>query len=426
MLNSYTERPLRQKVEGIIRLGTKDVAAGGMIKNEPYFILKDAPEVIKAYNNETPEAIHIVFPSNDLSEVANTSLSYWKGVYDKSGKMIPATKPVCSSEKGPGIDGTPGEAIWFDRNSLPPREDMLSDRDPNNGYIKRVCRGEGCCHWVDAKGRSMCKAAMVLKFFVPMTGYFDLHRCVTHSKTSMGEIYGYLSSFIVSQPGGLLGKVFRLYKEGSVVHRWDDKKKAEVKTIMPILKIKQDREFVAKYGAEMTARFNKNNQVMPVFISSGASDTVFLPPLDDDSEDGVVFVDDEPIQAEMTPAQRADVVLQDPEVWEAFDKLEAVMGKTFPSVEARTKARHVYILQKEALSGNVRDNVIDGLTKSFLHFVEKLQVQVDQEKKQEELTLGATPDPVMSGAVPPPEEDVPTTTVQETLDSLDPLPSVEG
>jgi hypothetical protein len=425
MLNTLTERPLRQKVEGIIRLGTKDVAAGGRIRNEPYFILKDAPEVVTAYNNDTPEAIHIVFPSNDLSEVADTSLSYWKGVYDKSGKLVPATKPACRSERGPGMDGTPGEAIWYDRNSLPPKEDMLSDRDPVNGYIKRVCRGEECCHWEDDKGRPMCKASMVLKFFVPMTGYFDLYRCVTHSKNSMGEIYSYLSSFVISQPGGLLGKVFRLYKEGSVVSRWDDKKKAEVKTVMPILKIKQDREFVAKFGDEMTARFKRNNEVMPVFISSGTpTDTVFLPPPDDGSEDGVVFVDDEPAQAEMAPAQRADLVLQDPEVWEAFDKLEAVMGKTFPSVEARTKARHVYILQKEAAGGNVKDNVIDGLTKSFLHFVSKLQVEVEQEKAQESLTLGSTPDPIMSGAVPPPEEDVQAT--QEALENLDPLPSVEG
>lgn len=405
MLNMLTERSARPVVEGVIRLGTRESLSGGRIRNEPYFILKDAPEVAAAYGTETPDAIHIVFPSNDLEQIAHTGLYYWRGVKDKAtGKMVSGKKPACYSEKGPYIDGTPGEAIWYDRNTLPPQGDILSERDPATGYIRRVCRGKDCVHWQDDRGRPMCKAAMMLKFYVPMTGYFMLHRCITHSKTSMGEIYEYLRWFVGTQPGGLLGKVFKLYKDSSVITRWDNNSQSETKQVMPILKIKQDREWGAKFGEVVTAKFKQNNQVMPLFLTGSATDQFLPPPFEDSGEEGVDYVDaDEDTPAEpvvLTPAQRADLVLSDPEVQEAFGKLETAMGKP---LDVRT--RQSYVLKKEG-EGDVKVAVIDGLTRSTLEILAKNAPQPEPEPE---------PAPVVEEPAPDAQEP--------NLGSIDPLPT---
>lgn len=108
---------------------------------------------------------------------------------------------------------------------------------------------------------------------------------------------------------------------------------------------------------------------MPVFLASGDRDQFLPPPLEDSGEDGVDYVDtdEERPAAPLTPAQRADQVLADPEVQEAFAKLEDVMGKPFD-----IKTRQKYVLNKEG-DGDTRVAVLDGLTKSVLEILAKKQ-----------------------------------------------------
>jgi hypothetical protein len=396
-------------VKANIRLGTR---VNGKLQNEAYFVLAEAPEV-KAVYGDQPEYLEVMFPGDDLDAVAPANLEWWSGTRDKDGNMIGGDL-VCSGN-GPFADGSPGVAVWKDRTRLPPAEECASERDPKTGFVQRYCRGEQCSDWLDAKGFPRCKQTMRLYFILPRVSPTNVYRITTHSWNTMFEYHRLLKW--VQQTEGLAFKPFKIFKEAKSVKHWDSGKGREFSRAMPILRIEKDEMFMGLYGDTIKEQLKLLRDSRFFLVAPPEPEPMLL--------EGEGTIDMEETQAvALSPAQRADVVLQDPEVQEGFDKLEAIMGKTFPSAEARTKARHVYILQKESLAGNVRDNVIDGLTKSFLFVAGKIQEQADREKAQESLTLGAAPDPVMSGAVPPPEEDVPVT--QEVLENLDPLPSVEG
>lgn len=410
MLNRLLESTGAPPIKGNIRLGTR---TNGKLQNEAYFVLNEVPEVKEVYG-EQPDFLEVMFPGNNINYLIPANFEVWSGgKTDKDGN--PVGGDLLCSGPGPSADGLPGIATWRNRDRLPPVEELASDRDPKTGHVLRHCRAEQCSDWLDAKGYPRCKQTMRLHFILPLVSPTNVYRITTHSWHAMFEIFKLLDW--VNKTEGLAYKSFKLLKEPKSIKRWDSAKGKESSRVMPILRIEKDDMFLKIHGERLkeTLRLLRENQFM--LLAAPEPEPLLI-----DGEGALDMEEAQPVV--LTPAQRADLVLQDPEVWEAFDKLEAVMGKTFPSAEARTKARHVYILQKEALSGNVRDNVIDGLTKSFLHVVGKMQEQADREKAQEALTLGTAPDPVTSGAVPPPEEDV--VAPQETIENLDPLPSVEG
>lgn len=397
MINRLLESTGAPPIKGNIRLGTR---TNGKLQNEAYFVLNEVPEVKEVYG-EQPDFLEVMFPGNNINYLIPANFEVWSGgKTDKDGN--PVGGDLLCSGPGPSADGIPGVATWKNRDRLPPVEEQASDRDPKTGHVLRHCRAEQCSDWLDAKGYPRCKQTMRLHFILPLVSPTNVYRITTHSWHAMFEIYKLLDW--VNKTEGLAYKSFKLLKEPKSIKRWDSAKGKESSRVMPILRIEKDDMFLKIHGEKIkeTLRLLRENQFM--LLAAPEPEPLLI--------EGEGTIDMEEAQAApLSPTQRADLVLQDPEVSGAFDKLESVMGKRFDA-----KARQMYILKKEK-EDDVRSAVIDGLTRSTLDILAKQQ-------QPEAMTLGNTVSPVMSGAVPPPEEDMPP--AQESIEVLDPLPSVGG
>ena len=369
-------------IKANIRLGTR---VNGKLQNEAYFVLNEAPEVKEIYG-EQPEFLEIMFPGDSLEAIAPAALECWSGTRDKDGKIIGGDL-VCSGP-GPREDGSTGVAVWRDRIRMPPEADCIGGRDQKTGYVQRHCRGEQCTDWLDAKGYPKCKQTMRLYFIIPRVSPTNVYRITTHAWHSMFEYYRLLNW--VKETEGLAFKPFKIYKEAKSVKHWDASKGKEFSRAMPILRIEKDDLFLQVYGKLLSEKL-KALRDSRFFLAA--------PP-----EPGPMLLDSEgPLDVEevpLTPSQRADLILADAEVQEAFSKLETVMGKSFD-----VKARQMYVLKKEG-EDDVRLAVIDGLTKSTLEVVNRtvhVEAQAEVQTASEVL-------------------EEPQVTAAELLDKVDPLP----
>jgi hypothetical protein len=351
--------------------------------------LTDAPEVAAIYG-EQPEFLEVMFPGDALDVIANAELQYWTGTRDKEGQIIDGAL-VCSGP-GPTGDGTPGIAVWRDRNRTPPQEDCASSRDPRTGYMQRYCKGEGCCDWLDGRGFPKCKQTMRLYFIIPRVSPTNVYRITTHSWNTMFEVHRLLKW--VKDTEGLAFKPFKLYKEAKTIKHWDSAKGKEFSRAMPILRIEKDDVFLPRYGLEIeeklkTLRDSRFYLMTPPepepLLVSGESDMTQEAP-------------------EETPAQRAhriaNAVLAEADVQEGFAKLESAMDRVFD-----TKSRLMYIMKKSD-APDVKEAVLDGLTRSTMEVLAKSQPVMVEEVA-----------PVTNEAAPISPEAPPA----ELLDKVDPL-----
>jgi len=382
MLNSMIEST-RIPVKASIGLGTR---INGKMKNETYFVLKNAPEVAAVYGPE-PEFLEVMFPKPSVADVAPSDLEYWTGKRDKEGNIVDG-ELLCSGP-GPMSDGTPGVATWKDRNRMPPESDCLGPRDPATGWVKRACRQDGCCDWLDDKGYPKCKQTMRLFFIIPRVSPTNVYRITTHSWKSMREFYNQL--LWVEDKEGLAFTPFRLYKEATNIKRWDVASGKELSRVMPILKIVKDDMFLTLYGAEIKEKFKVLREKQYFLGAMAEPEPIMLDAPDD------TVVDVEP---ELTPVQFAQQLLADPDITLAFGKLEDLKGIKFSN-----KIKMDAILKKKD-EPDVKYAVLEALERSIIDALPKEQPQAPEPAAE---TVGVV--------------EVEVQVQVQALDSIDPLPA---
>lgn len=339
-IRQVEERP-RRKPRGTIRLGFKDDGDKGKLHNTEYFILTDAPDVQEAYG-ENPSELDIIFPSNIIEEVAPAYFEMWKGVRDRDGVM--RGRLVCKGD-GPSVDGTPGKAVWRDRESLPPTEELLGTRDPATGYINRVCYGDGakgacrsCVNLKDHRGNPLCKPTLRLYVVLPRVSMYEFYLLTTHSWNTISDV---ISQLNVLQRMGvpINNRVFTLYKETQAATPWSESLQREFKTTINVVKMRENKKFMELYGDVVRDNIRA--------ISEGAL-TLALPTVDQASLPPPAF-EEEVLNAgavgaeDVNPAKElAEEILDDPDIITSFRILEGVKGVTYSP-----KARLIAIRKKE-------------------------------------------------------------------------------
>lgn len=320
-------------IRGSIRLGTQE--ENGRMRNEPYFVIDDLPEVKEVYG-EKPTHLDILFPLDDIEKVAPSEYQMWAGG-DKG--ML-----VCSSD-GPGYNGEPGEAIWRARDKRPPENEITGERNPITGCLTRMCRGQQCVDWVDQKGRSRCSQIMRMLFLLPRVSRSDVYLVTVRSWKTIRSVYSWL--FHCQNTGiPLYNRVFTLYKEEQTVTHYDAIQDKEFRRNMPITLMRPNDSFMKEYGQQVL-QAQKIYQREVAFSFPEVEDTQLLPPARDMSHTPALTAEnEEPNHA------WAEELLQDPEIQDGFRQLEVAMKKSFPP-----KARLISILKKEG-SDNIKNSVL--------------------------------------------------------------------
>lgn len=274
---------------------------------------------------------------------------------------------------------------------MPPESEIISGRDPRTGYVQRACLAEQCSDWLDQKGYPKCKQTMRLYFIIPRVSPTNVYRITTHSWNSMYEYYRLLDW--VRKTEGLAFKPFRIFKEAKSVKHWDSAKGKEFSRSMPILRIEKDDMFMRLYGTQLNEQLKAIRDSRFYLMAPPEPEPMLL-----DSESYVA-----PEKVEETPLQRAlriaTPLVTDPEVVEAFEKLEAVMNRGYDE-----KSRLSYIMKKFE-EPDVKLAVLDGLTRSALEILSRTNAAIPFAPLE------------VSAEVP--------VTAQEMLEKMDPLPVQE-
>lgn len=390
-IRQVEERP-KLKPRGIIRLGYKEEGEKGRMHNTEHFILTDAPDVAAVYG-ENPQEIDIIFPSNIIDQVAPSAFEYWKSVKNKSGDREGIL--VCRGD-GPSADGTPGQALWLDREVLPPREEWIGERDPATGNIARMCYGDGargackpCSNFRDQRGNPLCKPTMRMYVVLPRVSMYEFYLLTTHSWHTITDVLGVLHT-LQKMRVPITSRVFTLYKESKGARPWSETQQRQYQTIVQVVRIRENKDFMALHGDTV-----KEN--IKAIVDGGLMS--FLPTLDPTAslppppafEDGVISMDAPP------PAKDAAAqLLEDPEVARAFAHLETLKG-----VKYSEHSKIIAIRKKEHLQ-NPKEAVLNELNKQIQDEMSK-NIVVEQE-----------------ASVPPPPE-----VVEEQPPTLDDSPDVE-
>lgn len=341
------------KPRGIIRLGFKDEGDRGKLHNTEHFILKDAPDVEEVYG-ENPAELDIVFPSNNIDQVAPSHYELWKGTRDREGNM----KGSCTCRgTGPSQDGTPGTAVWYDREALPPAEEIIGKRNPATGHLSRVCYGDGargecrpCIHLKDMKGNPQCKLTLRMLVFLPRVSMREFYLLTTHSYHSLKDI---LSQLYIFQRMGIPinNRVFTLYKETQAANPWSEQQQRAYKTIINVVKMRENKQFMTKYGDEVLKRIESNARGDIAAVLPSADQVASLPP--------PAYEDEVLNEPTLTPKNIAEELLADPEVSDAFELLESLKGAKFS-----VKSKLIAIRKKEG-EPDLKAAVLSQLYKSI-------------------------------------------------------------
>jgi hypothetical protein len=385
MINSVDES-LWPPVHANINLGTFDEKTR-QFENTPYFVLDEAPEVAKVYGDR-PTSLEIMFYHREVEKSARAQLELWSGgAYDSEGNRI-GGKPRCFGN-GPYTDGRPGRAEWFDLKELPPEESIAWVRDPKTGIVPRVCYGENCVHWQDAKGKPMCKQTMTLIFTIPLVSLDDLYRITTHSWTSIRDFQSLLQTN--ASIGGIVGVPFRIFKEDRTKTHTDKITGKVYKRAMPILGIGKSLDFFEKHGGVLQDKANKLMERKNYLKAYTSEDAVYL------SRSGL-DMEALPEAIPLTPAERAKELLTDPDVMAAFVRLEDAVGKKF-----NDKARSQAILKKEN-EPDMKAAVLESIEQKVLEAAERNK-------------------PVAVEVVVEPVAEVVVPSADQVMDAMDPLPA---
>lgn len=388
---------IRQLVEspnivckGTIGLGIKDPN-----KSHPeiadHFVLDDAPEVKRVYGEE-PQALDIVFPVDDLDLIIPSWFKYWSGQRrNDAGKIIDGTL-VCIGD-GPGKDQEGNEiagvATWRDRGRSPPEDQMISQRDPQTGLIKRACWGTKC---TDA---GKCKQNMQVYCILPLVSPKDIYRIDTSSWRSMRSFFNTLNQMQMLG-AKIAGRAFRVVKKEVPVTFWDKEKQKEFKSMKPLIFLEEwdQHEFLQLHGKHVESlqsqlAAGKIHLKLPSKEEAQLLPSPELYPTDPAAPPGA----DAPAVTQ-TKVANAQSVVADPDVKAAFDDYAAVLGKPLTD-----KDRLILVRQKEG-APDLKTAVLEAIKKG------KAEIQAKNEKhaegKKVQAKPAAAPKTETKPAAPPP------------------------
>ena len=326
-------------VIGTIRLGIRKETDRGMEypSNTNYFVLHDAPQVMEVYGKE-PQELDILFPADDLEASVPTWLKwYGAGMKGKDGKVV-GGKLKCIGN-GPGADGLPGQAKWFDKT------------DQATGVVPaRACLGEQCPDWNDGKGNRQCKPSMTVYVMLPKVSPFGVFAIHTTSWNSIRSFYDQLQ-WIKNLNNGKIALIpFKLVKTEKKVKFFDQKKGGESEKIQWIMTLKpnENKAEIAAL-AETLGRLHQAKLTWaapaPELLAGGV-------------EDSYIALDAESVETQVHTEQKratAEQIAQDLEVIGAFSRMEAALGR------ALTPKDRLILVRKKEGEANVKEAVLAAI-----------------------------------------------------------------
>jgi len=353
-------------IKGVIRLGVKQEARSGSKypKDSEYFILKDAPDVRRVYGDE-PKALDIIFPSGFLDEVIPT----WYKKYSASvmsGNEVKHGKLMCFGD-GPDKSGAPGKATWKDRKTMPKSEGCA--RDQNTGNVARPCLGDKCPDAYDSKGNRVCKQTMQVFCILPLVSLVDLYVLNTSAWNSINSFHGLLRWHLkLVGPEYIQTNFYQVARVETAIP-YIDKDNQEKMGLHHVVKLFHlNRETFLELNGDKL-RSSKASLEAGTFFTGRAllppPDEALLMPMDELypllSAKEAEEVEDQATDntqagpATLTPEQRADEILNDAEMLEAFAELEKVTGKALS-----LRVRRLGVLDKKS-SPDMKRAAIDAV-----------------------------------------------------------------
>lgn len=272
---------------GIIRMGYKDANRKNCPVETPYFVLTDAPDLIKFYG-EKPTSITIVFTEDDPDLIASQYLQMYGSL--TPGERDPSKRKDYLACKGMGIDpqtNEPTVAFYYDTKNIPP--DVYKELPPDlrqriqdelnqceallaggnfleskaqiesrrlglQGILSGKCFARLCRHFDCPEfKKKQCKAVMTMNFKVPMGSAFGNYVLRSSSNIAMAnvnaclqEVRSVVAKFMPDLPFGKISGIpmtlSRVRQQTQFIDAEGNKKFAE----HYILKIEVDKTFAQK------------------------------------------------------------------------------------------------------------------------------------------------------------------------------------
>jgi len=221
----------RPQLRGTIGLGVK-VEGEKFPRMTDYFVVDHLPEIVRHYGKQ-PTALHIQFPVNDPGRVAPSGFKAWSGQRrDAKGNIVDGVLKCAGdgSYKDEFDVVIPGEAEWMDRNSLPPEDEIIGERNPETGKVRRTCYGTTC---VDYKAGN-CKRNMQMYVVLPLISRYYIYRIDTSARKSIESVVLRLNQTFM-QGGDITQQVYEIYRKPTTVQRWNEKEKKMIKDLKPLM-----------------------------------------------------------------------------------------------------------------------------------------------------------------------------------------------
>jgi Recombination directionality factor-like len=268
-----------------------------------------------------------MFPVDDLDKIIPSWFKFWSGQRkNEAGHIIDGTL-MCIGD-GPGVDAqgneVPGTATWRDRRREPPKDEIITARDPATGLIKRRCWGTKC---VDAGN---CKQNMQVFCILPLVSPVDIYRIDTSSWRSMRSFFNTLNQCQMLG-GRIAGRPYRVIKKEVPVPFWDKEKQQEFKSMKPLVFLEEwdHVEFLQLHGKQVASlqeqlAAGKINLRLPTAEEAALLPSPELYPTEPFSQAG----EQKAAQAEVVQGKvdGAKALLTDPEVKAAIDEFEHYLG----------------------------------------------------------------------------------------------------
>ena len=346
-----TARP-RLPILGKIRLGVRQ-EGGAYPKDVHYFVLRDAPGVAEVYG-EDPSEIDAIFPSDDEHEVLPTWYKmYGTGKKDANGKVI-AGKLLCKGD-GPRTDIIDGETV-----ESPGTAEYFMKRDPETREVpKRPCLGKNCPDYIS----DQCSQSMKVIVILPKVSLYGGYVIDTTSWYSIRSFHDQIA-LVKSLNGGSFKFIpFKIVREETATPYWDKKTKSEKVGMHHIMYLRPNEKFFELHGAqvrEKIAHFKNAN-----FALTGVTQAVDHDSMEDHWPVLPAGASDEPVIDVAQKRPKAEDLLNDPDVLDAFARLETATGKQF-----NQKARLQGILQKQG-EDDLKQAVLDGINRKIAETAEK-------------------------------------------------------
>jgi len=341
---------------GKIRGGMKKLSSNGSEYPEetPHFVLNPIEEVMDKQGNvigtrenehikaliklygATPYELPIVFPSDELSIIADANLKWWSGDVKKQKSIL-----MCR--------GNGAFAAYRGVNQM---SGMDLDPDSYPEGMNRVCNLLSCPQRIS----KVCKPNMNLVFVIPEYSLYGVFQLDTTSSQAMSGVWSCLNHarsvlFQMDKVPSLVGVPMRLFRERKTSQYKDAKGGQGTATNYPI-KIEVNKDQLRKEQAKLLlgepttlALGISNHVIAPIAALAEVPDYDLLP----QSQHGRMQTGDIelPTETMMREEPQTEPLWQDPEIIMKFKKLSEKTGT--PLTDARMEATAAKFDTKEEL-----------------------------------------------------------------------------